>query len=158
MKDFDHAWTRIMQLQGMPFRQKKGRESTYCVASGTVIPSNDRQDVAEEPLRGGVSSCAPDRPRPASRRARRAAATKRKMIKTLQPGDKLMSLSDVSESWASPFTPCIAGGIRATAPSATGWAAMCGTAERPLRLGWNSRSTNVGNVAQESAPERSTGR
>ena len=58
MKDFDHAWTRIMQLQGMPFRQKKGRESTYCVASGTVIPSNDRQDVAEEPLRGGVSSCA----------------------------------------------------------------------------------------------------
>src|SRR5829696_7077686 len=47
--------------------------------------------------------------------------------------------------WASPFTPCIAGGTRATAPSATGWAAMCGTAERPLRLGWNSMSTNVGN-------------
>ena len=64
---------------------------------------------------------------------------------TLQPGDKLMSLTDVSEMLGIPFTPCIAGGTGVTAPSATGWAAMCGTAERPLRLGWNSRSTNVGN-------------
>lgn len=39
MNDFDHAWTRITQLQGMPFRQKKGREFTYRVASGAVIPS-----------------------------------------------------------------------------------------------------------------------
>src|SRR4029450_9466273 len=44
-----------------------------------------------------------------------------------------------------PFTPCIAGDTRATAPSATGWAATCGTAARSLRLGWESRATNAGN-------------
>jgi hypothetical protein len=71
---------------------------------------------------------------------------------TLQPGDKLMSLTDVSEMLGIPFTPCIAGGTRATAPSATGWAAMCGTAERPLRLGWNSRSTNAGNRGARISP------
>ena len=55
----------------------------------------------------------------------------------------------------SPFTPCIAGGTRATAQSVTVWAAMCGTAERPSRLGWNSRSTNVGNCGA-LVSERST--
>src|SRR5215207_6151529 len=45
--------------------------------------------------------------------------------------------------WASPFTPCTAGGTRATAQSATGWAVTCGTVERPLRLGWNIGSTNA---------------
>jgi hypothetical protein len=35
-------------------------------------------------------------------------------------------------------------------------AAMCDTAERPLRLGWNSRSTNVGDCGARSG--RPTGR
>ena len=60
---------------------------------------------------------------------------------TLHPGDKLMSLTDVSEMLGIPIH---------TAQSATGWAAMCDTAERPLRLGWNSRSTNVGNSRRKN--------
>jgi hypothetical protein len=41
---------------------------------------------------------------------------------TLQAGDKLMSLTDVSEMLGSPSTPCTAGGTRAMAQSATEWA------------------------------------
>jgi hypothetical protein len=64
---------------------------------------------------------------------------------TLEARDKLMSLTDVSECWAYPSTPCTAGGIRATAQSATEWAVTYGTVGRPSRLGWNSTSTNASN-------------
>jgi hypothetical protein len=62
---------------------------------------------------------------------------------TLQAGDKLMSLTDVSEMLGIPSIPCTAGGTRATAQSAIGWAATSGIAGKPSRLGWNSRPTSA---------------
>ena len=71
---------------------------------------------------------------------------------TLQAGDKLMSLTDVSEMLGIPVTPCIAGGTRATVRPATEWAVTCGTVERLLRLGWNSRSTNASKRGASISP------
>ena len=53
------------------------------------------------------------------------------MIMTLQAGEKLMSLTDVSEMLGIQFIPCTAGGTRATGQPAIGLAVMSGIAERP---------------------------
>ena len=67
------------------------------------------------------------------------------MIMTLQAGDKLMSLTDVSEMLGIPFTPCIAGGTWAMVQSAIGWAGTYGTAGKPSRSGWSSGPTSARN-------------
>src|SRR5215217_6058038 len=54
--------------------------------------------------------------------------------------------------WAFPFTPCTAGGTRATAQLATEWAVTCGTGVRPLRLGWSSRPTSASKPGARSVP------
>jgi hypothetical protein len=71
---------------------------------------------------------------------------------TLQAGDKLMSLTDLSEMLTSPITPCTAGGTRATAQSAIGWAVTCGTAGKPSRLGWNSTPTSASKPGARTVP------
>jgi len=75
---------------------------------------------------------------------------------TLQAGDKLMSLTDVSEMLGIPVTPCIAGGTRATVRSAIGWAVTCGTVGRPLRFGWSSRPTSASKPGARISLQRST--
>jgi hypothetical protein len=61
------------------------------------------------------------------------------MIMTLQAGERLMSLTEVSEMLGIPVTRCTAGGTRATAQSATGLVVTCATAGRPSRLGWSNK-------------------
>ena len=88
----------------------------------------------------------------AGRKCSLTAIHERKMIMTLQAGDKLMSLTDVSEMLGIPVTPCIAGGTRATVRSAIGWAVTCGTVGRPLRFGWSSRPTSASKPGARSVP------
>jgi hypothetical protein len=71
---------------------------------------------------------------------------------TLQAGDKLMSLTDVSEMLGIPVHTLYRWRYRATVQSATGWAVTCGTVERPSRLGWNSRSTNASKRGARISP------
>jgi len=54
------------------------------------------------------------------------------MIKTLQTGEKLMSLTDVSEMFCVPFTPCTAGDHAATSQSAIGSVVTCDTVKRAV--------------------------
>src|SRR5215210_5667975 len=56
--------------------------------------------------------------------------------------------------WASPFTLCIAGGTGVTVQSDIGWAATCGTAEKPSRLGWSSRPTSARRPGVRISSER----
>ena len=63
---------------------------------------------------------------------------------TLQAGDKLMSLTDVSEMLGIPvLLPCTAGGTRATASRLPGGPSRAIPSRRLSRLGWNSGSTSA---------------
>jgi hypothetical protein len=72
----------------------------------------------------------------------------------LQAGDKLMSLTDVSEMLGIPFTLCTAGGTRATAQSATGWAVTCGSMRgSPPGTSWTSdRAKQKGGACRATEP------
>ena len=73
---------------------------------------------------------------------------------TLQAGDKLMLLADVSEMLGIPVHTLYRWRYKGAAQSATGWAVTCGTVERPSRPGSNSRSTNAIKQTQESVQPR----
>ena len=118
-------------------------ESIYCCSTTARCPLRDigfLTVVCPRPGEPGQAAC-PNTPATAPM----CCDPQRKMIMTLQPGDKLMSLTDVSEMLGIFVHTLYRWRYKGDGPSATGWAAMCGTAERPLRLGWNSRSTSVGN-------------
>ena len=68
---------------------------------------------------------------------------------TLQAGERLMSLTEVSEMLGIPVHPCTAGGTRATAQSATGLVVRP-TAGRPSRLGWSNKSISARRPARIS--------
>jgi hypothetical protein len=57
--------------------------------------------------------------------------TRKKMIMTLKAGDKLMSLTDVSEMLGIPVHTLYRWRYRGDGPVDIGWAATCGTAEKP---------------------------
>jgi Helix-turn-helix domain len=67
---------------------------------------------------------------------------------TLQAGDKLMSLTDVSEMLGIPVHTLYRWRYKGDGPAATELAVTCGTVGRPSRLGWNSTSTNASKRAQ----------
>jgi predicted DNA-binding transcriptional regulator AlpA len=85
---------------------------------------------------------------------------------TLQAGDKLMSLADVSEMLGIPFHTLYRWRYKGDGP--VGYrvgrhvryrreAVTCGTVVRPSRLGWNSTSINASKrCAGKSLPERPT--
>jgi hypothetical protein len=73
------------------------------------------------------------------------------MIMTIQAGDNLMSLTDLSKRLDIPVHTFTPGGTRARAQSAIGWAFTCGAAGKPSRLGRNSRPISASRPRQDES-------
>ena len=69
------------------------------------------------------------------------------MIMTLQAGDKLMSLTDVSEMLGIPVHTLYRWRYMGDGQSAIGWAGTCDTAGKPSKPGWSSGPTSASQLS-----------